>query len=229
VLVCLASEPRQAFVIRDAQRLGVRCIVTGTPHRQLGLPTISEDNRQAMRLAAEHLLKLGHRKIALILERVAEPWVFERHETFLQVLQEAGVEPDERLVHWTPQNDPREGNPASQEALAAFLERMRPTAVIPGSYLPMLYIDRLSRDRRLVIPEQLSVISMEQDIPKAHWLGGMDLSHVRFPMREIGRKVAELARSLVQQESVPDQLVLPARLVPGKSTRQLAGASEGAR
>lgn len=222
VLVCMASDPRQAFVIRDAQRLGVRCIVTGTPHMQLGLPAIVEDNRQAMRLAVEHLVKLGHKRIGLVLQRALEPWVFERHEAFLDTLEACGLEPDGALVHWTPTHDPKEGNPRTQEAVARFIARESLTAIIPASFLPMLYVDRLARDRRIRIPDQLSLISMEQDIGKAQWLGGMKLTYVQFPMREMGRRLAEMARALVEQETAPAQVVLPVELVAGDSTRPVA-------
>ena len=222
VLVCLSSEPRQAFVIRDAQRLGVRCIVTGTPHMHLGLPAVLEDNRQGMQLAVDHLVQLGHRRIVLAIQRVCEPWVLERHEGFLAAMQRHGLEADDSLVHWIPQDDPRQGNPRSEEAMAKFLTRAKPTAVISGSYLSMLYIDRLCREGRFRVPEQFSLVTTEQDLPKSHWLGGMRLSQVRFPLREMGRKVAELARFVVDQEVAPGQIVLPAEFVAGDSTRQPA-------
>lgn len=218
VLACLASDPRQALVMRDAQRLGVRCIVTGTPHMDLGFPTVTEDNRQSMQLAVDHLLSLGHRRIALLIERVAESWVMQRHQTFCEMMSAMGVEP---LVHWTPIGDPRTGSPESQESVLKFIQAHSPTAVIPGSYLPMLYLDRLARARQIDVPGQLSLVSMEQDVPKAHWFGDMQLTYVRFPMRQIGRTVTEWARRAVNQEELPPLASLPSELIVGQSTRKI--------
>jgi LacI family transcriptional regulator len=215
VLVCLSSEPRHAFVIRDAQKMGMHCIVAGTPHRALGVPSVVEDNRQAMRLAVQHLVEQGHRRLGLAIQRVVEPWVLERHEAFYAELAEAGISVDDARVHWIAQNDSGAGRPESQEALAQYLECHRPTAVIAASHMAMLYLERLAQVGKVRVPRDLSVLSFEQNLTGGAWLGGMRPTYVRFPLREMGRSIANLARDLVAGTSTEKHVVLSAELVPG--------------
>lgn len=217
VLVCLSSEPKHAFVLRDAQRLGIHCLVTGTPHIGLGLPAVCEDNRQAMRLAVDHLVAQGHERIGLLMQRNTERWVWDRHEAYGEALASHGLSTDEALVHWVAMDEPVQGSEAGQEAVSAFLDRRKPTAVLAGSYLPMLYLDRLVRSGRLAVPRDLSVVSFEQNLDKGEWLGGIRPTYVRFPLREIGQRVAELARMAMEDEGLPAVSYLPARLVAGES------------
>jgi LacI family transcriptional regulator len=225
VLVCLSSEPRHAFVIRDAQKMGIHCIVAGTPHRALGVPSVSEDNRQAMRLAVQHLIEHGHRRIGLVIQRVVEPWVMERHEAFYAAMAEAGLAVDDSLVHWVAQGDPVTGRPESQEAVARYVETCTPTALIAGSYVPMMYLERLSQAGRLRVPGDVSLVSFEQNLTGGAWVDGMRPTYVRFPLREMGRAIANLARDLVAARSTEKQVVLSAELVPGDTVARVSQQS----
>jgi DNA-binding LacI/PurR family transcriptional regulator len=160
VLACLTNDPKLAMVVRDAQRLGMPCVVTGTPMMGLGLPTIVEDNEQATRLAVGHLARVGHRRIGLVIQRQVEPWVFRRHETFLDALRENKLESDESLVHWLPEKSPREDAGFVGE-MEGFIRRRALTGVVSGSGLAMHGLDTLVRSGRLAVPERVSVVSFE--------------------------------------------------------------------
>lgn len=217
VLICLSSRPQHAFILRDAQRLGIHCLVSGTPHLGLGIPAVCEDNRQAMRLAVEQLHQCGHRRIALAIQSQNEPWALERHEAFIDAMAAMGHSSPEQLVHWLPLNDPRSGRDESMESLWRFIDRTGPTAVLAGSYMPMLYLDRLQRVGRIRIPEQLSVVSFEQNLAASQWLGGMDIAYVRFPFQQMGGLLAAHARALVNGQSVPSVSHLAAEWISGRS------------
>jgi LacI family transcriptional regulator len=220
VLACLSDDPTQAFVMRDAQRLGIPCVVTGTPFINYGLPTVVEDNRQGMRLAVRHLIENGHRRIALVLQREAHRWAWDRHESYIDTLAENGIEVHQGLVHWIAMDESRFGDPTSQARVKQFIEDRKPTAVIAGSYLPMLYLSRLHTGGTLRIPQDLSLISFEQDIPKRPWLGAVRPAYVRCPLAAMGRKLAQLARETLELgKPSKQQFVLPCELVQGESVR----------
>jgi LacI family transcriptional regulator len=223
VLVCLSSEPRHSFVIRDAQKMGIRCVVAGTPHLGLGIHGVCEDNRQATRLAVQHLVEQGHRRIGFAIQRVVEPWVMERHEAYHEALASAGIEPDESLVHWIGRNEPRGGSAKSQEAMHKFLQTRRPTGLLAGSHLPMLYIEQFCRNGRLAVPDDLSVVSFEQDSVTGQGLAPAGTTYVRFPLCEMGRTIANMARGLVAGETQQQTVLLSAELVPGGTVRRLEG------
>jgi DNA-binding LacI/PurR family transcriptional regulator len=215
VLACLARDPQQAFVIRDAQRLGIPCLLSGTPHMNLGLPGVFEDNRQGMKLAVEHLIAHGHRRIGLVMQWTMEPWFAQRHEAFLSALTAAGLEADSHLVHMLPLAPTADD--AAVESTAAFIEQRRPTAVIAGSFLAMLAFDRLHASGRVRIPQDLSLITFEQDFDRGRWLTGTRPTAVRLPLRTMGRQLAAQARQVVQTATSVTQLILPCELAPGAS------------
>ncbi len=207
-LVALTGEARHAFLLRDAERVGIKCFVSGTPLSSLGLPCVHEDNRQGMELAVDHLLERGHRRIGLILQRRVEPWVFDRHEAFCERAQAAGLGDADCPVLWLPQ-DAAGTDREMITRVEAFLRQNRLSAVIPANDLSMRCLDALVTDRRLNVPEDLSVISFEQDHRTRHWLGLDQPTTVSFPLREIGRRLMAGARAACSEQNVQNRTVLP--------------------
>ncbi len=221
VLVVLSNEPRHAFVIRDAQKAGIHCLVSGTPHLGLRVPAIHEDNRQGMQLAVQHLVEKGHQRIGLLLQRTLEPWALERHETFSLALADAGLEADEAMVHWVARDEPANVSAGAVDALSRYLDRRQPTAVITAAAPPTVCLDRLHRAGRFRVPDDLSIVSFEQDLAADHWLDGLTPTYIKFPLTEMGRQLAEMAAKAVAEEPIPSCTVLPAELVEGQTTISL--------
>jgi len=74
-----------------------KVIVWGGRIDDLQYPVVGSDNKEGGRLAAEHLLKLGRRKI-LFLGDIELPEVTLRYQGFLKAHAEQGVKYDERLT-----------------------------------------------------------------------------------------------------------------------------------
>ncbi|HEV7299187.1 MAG TPA: substrate-binding domain-containing protein [Tepidisphaeraceae bacterium] len=219
VLACLSAEPKQAFVIRDAQKLGVKCLLAGTPHVSLGLPAVCEDNRHGMTLAVRHLVEHGHRRIGLVVQRQVERWTFDRHEAYFDAMRAAGLEVDESLVHWMPAaTTPATANDAIA-ALRQYLRRARPTALVPTSFVPMFCVDQLVRAGELRVPEDVSVVSFEQRLPGTEWLSGLPVTTVQLPLRAMGRQLAHMARLAAEDRPVAGEAYLPCGLQVGGTVR----------
>lgn len=217
MLICLSNKPKHAFVIRDAQKLGIHCLVSGTPHLQLGVPGVSEDNRQAMRLAVQHLVDNGHRRIALVIQAHNEPWTLQRHEAFMDVVDEFGLHSAEQIVHWVPLCDSSRSDKTSLGSLVRFVDRTRPTGIVAGSYLPLQLIDQLHESGHVRVPQDISVISFEQNLASTRWFHGLRVAHVKFPMLQMGWLLAEKAPALTENLPVEHWSLLPAELVSAKS------------
>lgn len=222
VLACLGRDPQQAYVIRDAQRLGIPCLLSGTPHTNLDLPAVVEDNAQGMRLAVEHLIAKGHRRISLVMQWTMEPWFVQRYDSFLATLAAAGIEPDQRLIHLLPMA-PTPDQPAV-ESTREFIKKQKPSAVICGSSLAMLAVDRLHTGGAVQVPDDLSLVTFEQDFERGRWLGGVRPTAIRLPLREMGRHLAGMARQSVQPDAsvVQDsQITFECHLSEGQTVKEI--------
>lgn len=218
VLACLSNDPREAFVIRDAQRLGIHCLVSGTPHMRLGLPCVREDNAQAMHLAVRHLAARGHRRIALAIQSHDEPWVFERHDAYVAAMKAvAGI----CSVHCMPMGSDRVLPSGAEDDLLGFLDAQKPTAIIAGSRLPMVCLDALAVAGRIRVPRDFSVVSFEQDKTHRLWFNGIAPDTVVLPLYDIGQTLAELACQLAAKRAVPPMTILPATMREGESVKAL--------
>jgi DNA-binding LacI/PurR family transcriptional regulator len=161
-----------------------------------------------------HLLRLGHRRIALI-DHAEDPfapvWPDARHRGYRLALAEAGLPPRaeyERLTDWGP-----EAGAATAAELLALPDP--PTAIFAGSDSQALGVLDAARQARRRVPEDLAVVGYN-DVEVAAYLG---LTTVRVPMRELGRRGVELLLRLIEQpETPPEQVRLVAELVVRRSS-----------
>ena len=63
-----------------------------------GFAHVEADDLHGSQAVTEHLLSLGHRRIAFLAGPLASPWTAERLEGYRRALREAGVEPEDQLV-----------------------------------------------------------------------------------------------------------------------------------
>jgi LacI family transcriptional regulator len=236
VLVSLAAQPRDALFLRDATRLGIPTLVVGTAHQFLGLPAVVEDNRQGADLAIGLLREAGHERIGLVINRWPGAWVFERQESFENRLLQDGLDPLAAGTCWIGSGDhpfhpdlnarrtliggsslpealPFDG---SEEAVARWLDRTKPTAVLAGSYVGIEMVARAARRLGLSIPGNLSVVALDQHPKAAHWLG-VEPSLAELPLRAMGRQVARTSRALSEGATLPEVVRVPFRIKRGAS------------
>jgi len=177
------------------------------------------------RLAAEYLLGLGHRRIAIIAGPASVQSGRERMAGYWLGLRAAGIEPDEALAMATVQSPD-----AGADAIAALIglpARRRPTALIIANHeagygaLPAL------RERSVAVPAELSVVCYE-DSPLARWW------HPAVTVIDNNaRQMGELAAQLLLKRLASDdraggeefsELRVGARLVERDSCRALPAA-----
>jgi LacI family transcriptional regulator len=143
-------------------------------------PAEVPDNRGGARQAAEHLVALGHHRIALISgpERLRTTW--ERDQGFEAALEAAGIEHDPRLtVHG---DFTREGG---AQAITDLLDSGALfTAVVVMTDNMAIGCLRTLRERGISIPENISLVGVD-NIAVAEYLDP-PLTTVDLGMRKIG-------------------------------------------
>lgn len=195
------------------QATRIPTVLVDTQHP--ALPSISGDNVGGALQAVEHIISLGHTRIAYI-SGVAQPELgfrvnCERLYGYQQALERHGI--PQRPEYVRMEGDGREmGFHMTMQLLT---QPTPPTALFAAS--DELGMGALQAAHRLGlhVPNDLAIIGYD-DIDLAPLLG---LSTIRQPMTEMGREsVALLLRQLADSAASPTQRALPVELVVRTST-----------
>jgi len=173
------------------------------------------DDVAAARVAVEHLLSRGHRRIAVIGGDTADPMRFtpphHRLEGYVDALATAGIERDpllERLGYFTV-----EGGEAAMLDLLALPDR--PTAVFAESDEMAYGAMKAIRRSGLAVGTDVAVLGFD-DHAMAEL---MDLSTIRQPVVEQGAQIASmLLAALASGATQPTTVRLPTELIVRGST-----------
>lgn len=161
------------------------------------------DNRRGGALATEHLLGLGHRRIAFIGDIENGSFGFEsstkRRKGYRDALRRAGLEPQPHYERIGPHG--RESSRLLARELFALPEP--PSAIFTSSDTQAAGVMEVAREVGLKIPRDLSVIGFD-DIEIAGYLG---LTTVRHPLYESGLIAADLVVEHIRDPSCPPRRV----------------------
>src|SRR5512139_2796178 len=187
--------------------------IGGHPRAGHDVAAITLDDYGAARSAVEHLIGLVHTRIAMITGPLVEDCTQDRITGYRTSLVEAKLKTDPALIV--------EGDWAASSAPKATLKLMKlkqpPTAIFAQNDRMALGALRAARDLGLRVPEQLSVIGLD-DMPLASYFDP-PLTTMHQDMFAIGRTAAQLLVRAVEQPQVKhQQLRQPAELIIRQST-----------
>jgi len=183
-----------------AMRADGAAVVHLSPHA-LGEPEVSVDNAAGIAGMVGALVGLGHRRIAFLAGPRSLFVARERLAGYRRGLAEASIAFDDRLVVHTTFD--REGGALGVDTLRA---ARTPFTAIAGAN-DLLGLGALGRLAELgvAVPEEVSVAGFD------------DISTVRLPLRELGRRGFECADRLLAGDD-PDPVLLPTAVVLRDST-----------
>ncbi len=158
---------------------------------------VEVDNRQGAFEAVDHLLKLGHRRIAMIAGRQNVSTGRERRLGYEDALRTHGVALDEGLIR-TGDYKQASGHTLAKELLAC---SPRPTALFVVNNLMTVGAIEAIHKQGLRIPQDVAIIGFD-DLP---WAEALDppLTVVRQPAYEVGRAAAELLLKRLTDPAAP--------------------------
>jgi len=178
-----------------------------------GIPCVSAMHAAGAKLATEHLLELGHRRIGAIAGNPGWYATEERLIGFRAALAAAGILPDPELIVYSDWRLPR-GTTAAEELLAL---SDPPTAIFGFNDNVAIGALHAARKRGLRVPEDLSVVGFD-DTAQAE-IVMPSLTSVRQPLAEMGRMgVSLLTRLLEGQRLDALRIELSTVLVVREST-----------
>jgi LacI family transcriptional regulator len=182
------------------------------------VPSVVVDQRLGSQLATQHLIDLGHRKIAEIsgpLSQLIDPW--ERHESWQKTMAANGLEPGSSVEgDFTVAG----GHSATHRLLASGADF---SALVTGDDLMAVGAIHALRERGLRVPEDVSLVGFD-DMEAAPYIAP-PLTTVRQDFNALGIQAIDYLVALIEQPNTPlHQRVLYPELVVRQSTRRLDNA-----
>ena len=235
------SLPRGVPVLTQLLVRAAPVVIVDEP-RMAGVPTVRVDDRAGARMAAQHLVQLGHRRFGIIAlpfkadgytgpglaGRVSES-TFDvstrRLEGYLAALGEAGLSADDAQIYECAHSNADLG----EQAAHGLLGGPDPvTAILAMSDRLALGVLAAARELRIDVPQQLSVVGFDDIAAAAH--SRPSLTTVHQSLRLKGYAAARLLLDApsgsaaagngaeLGAEPVRDELDLPIELMVRRST-----------
>ncbi|MDQ1286794.1 MAG: LacI family transcriptional regulator [Actinomycetota bacterium] len=186
------------------------------------VPSVGSTNWAGGVTAGEHLVGLGHRRIAYVGGPTSSTVDQARLHGYLSALSTAGLPTDRALItHGTFEN--RAGYAAANRL---FQLPDPPTAIFAASDQIAFGVLTAARERGLDIPRDLSIVGFD-DTFVAEW-SSPRLTAVRQPLQEMGRVAVRTILRLADGEALDALHVeLATALVVRESTAPPAGGARG--
>ena len=204
----LIGHERDPEIYRFLEMQGVPALVTWAYTPDALRPSVGFDNAAAMHEMAREVIKLGHRKFALIsAQKAMNDRALARHKGIQDAMTEAGINHDSLMLIETNYN--------IDDGANAFAEIMqskdRPTAVFCGNDVLAVGALRRAREMGMRVPDEVSIIGFD-DIELAQ-VAYPALTTVHVPHREMGRRAALILANHVKNGTPINAVKLDAKLV----------------
>ena len=213
-LIILTSRLTDQDLQEISERLPI--VVTGRDLWGDNLQSLNFDNVFAGKLAAQHLLHLGHRDIAVIIGPSDHKDSEERLAGIVSHASASSLQVDERLITMSDYTE-RGGHRAMQSIIS---KNIPFSAVVALNDQMALGAILALGQAGLRVPDDVSVIGMD-DLPSAAFFSP-PLTSVSQPVYEMGRHAADMLLNVVAGNGVelPRGLSLNPKLVIRDSTRR---------
>ncbi|MBV1710026.1 MAG: LacI family transcriptional regulator [Erysipelothrix sp.] len=192
----------------------IKCVTTDVPYK--AIPLVYSDNRQGSILAVDHLIQLGHRRIAHIAGPLTTIAGQERLDGYRQGLANGGIDYDESLVIEAAEYDSKSGYECMKRLLNL---PQRPTAVYVMCDLTALGVIHAINECGLKVGEDISVVGFD-DIELASHIHPT-LTTIRQDRRRIGKMLALTLHRMINHEDVQERTIINTSLVVRQSTKPI--------
>jgi DNA-binding LacI/PurR family transcriptional regulator len=153
---------------------------------------VASDDVQGSFAATEHLIKLGHKRIAFLAGPPATPWSKERFEGYRRALRQADMDVDDKLVFQAG----RSVEDGAKAALQMINENCAVTAVQTANDLVAIGCAQFLLQQGLKIPRDISVVGFGNVLLSQYF--AVPLTTVRQPKFRLGVGAMELMQQLLQ-------------------------------
>lgn len=200
------DDPRIALL----KELGQPAVTLNRPVQESGFPAVCLDDRAGIAAAVEHLVQLGHTRIAHVAGPVDFLHAQARQEAFLETLERLGISPGPvEVADFTAAG----GMAATRRLLA---DPQPPTAIVYANDVMAIAGISAAAELGVRVPQQLSVTGYD-DTELAEFVHPA-LTTVRADPFHWGQIAARTLLDLVEGKQPADVELDPARLIVRRST-----------
>jgi LacI family transcriptional regulator len=209
----LVRTQRQDARIQLLQEMDVPFVAFGRIEGENDFYLVDEDGRQAVHQMVDHLVGLGHTRMAFICEPMIYTKAYHRLQGFLDGMHANGLPVDEHLIVEAKFRQPSGRTGAHQ----LFDMADRPTAIVTCNDLLAFGAISAARERGLSVGSDVSITGFD-DILLAEF-ASPPLTTIHLPGFQIGMLVAEkLVTGIINGTAVEKQTILQPELIIRQST-----------
>lgn len=214
--IIMVSRDKQNVVVKKILNEKVPLVMIAREMFSAPVTSVMVDDYYGGMQAGQHLLQQGHRRIAVIVENLAELGSKERLRGCVDAMKEEQLElPPHHII---------EGGYTLESGKAAMQQLLQqeelPTAVFACNDILAIGAIQAVREYGLNVPHDLSIVGYDNTILAT--IIDPPLTTVAQPMGEIGeRSVALLIQQIQSKETVRQRVMLMPDLVVRRSTRSI--------
>jgi DNA-binding LacI/PurR family transcriptional regulator len=178
-----------------------------------GVPAVCTTNLSGARGATEHLIRLGHKRIAIVSGPVDRLFMHARRDGYGAAMADAGLSVPGEYVR----DGDMESDRAYRETVALLDLPEPPTAIFVCTDRMALGVYAALRGRGIGVPDDISVVGFD-DLPESSWVDP-PLTTVRQRLAEMGVAATRMLVGLMRGEPLgPRRVELPTTLIERAST-----------
>jgi DNA-binding LacI/PurR family transcriptional regulator len=182
---------------------GARIVFVNGALNSLDIPSVGVAERSAAEMATQHLLDLGHERIAFASGPEHYLPAREKEAGWRGVLAIRGIEADGLIAH--DDFDVEGGTRAAKELLA---RRDPPTGIICSNDLMAIGVLQTAAHMGIKVPDDLSVVGFD-GIEAASWTNP-PLTTIEQPIAEIAQTAVDTLRTLIEDpKALPNSYFRP--------------------
>jgi LacI family transcriptional regulator len=210
-------------LISYIESLGLPIVLVDYEMKRAHHSSVLIDNWRGGTLAVEHLLALGHKKIAFLGGDIRHPSLTDRYEAYRNTLHQAGVFLEESYEITDEEETSVAGGTSAAERL--FASGAKPTAIFAANDAMAIGCMRYLKSRRINIPQDVAVVGFDDIDMSSHF--EPHLTTVRVFKEEMGKiAVQRVVDSISSKTKTVVTTHVPVELIVRESTLSTAHAGD---
>jgi len=216
-IILVGYEVDLSLIVRAKER-GKPLVLVDHDAWEMDIDCVVNDNVVGARRIVNHLIELGHERIAFIGGPLSHVSLDERYIGYKQALKQAGIPKIQKLITFcTPFFGVDDGHRATTEMLRTVKEP--PTAIFAASDALAFGVIKAIQDHGCCVPEDISVVGFDDEEMSRHFT--VPLTTVRVHKQEMGIEAGKRLIEIIKGEvTKPVKIVLSTEVVVRKSTAE---------